>query len=64
MVSDDLIRPVTGCGPDGCGRHAMRGDEVGDVVNSVTTPAGEVWEIEWADGSMDLWLYRQRPPDG
>lgn len=37
---------------------------MGDVVNTVSTPAGEVWEIEWADGSVDLWLNRHEPPDG
>ncbi|WMI32977.1 hypothetical protein SEA_PEGGYLEG03_36 [Arthrobacter phage PeggyLeg03] len=51
----DPIRAVVGCGPDGCGQYAMRGDVVGDVVNTVALPDGEVWEIDWPDGSKDLW---------
>ena len=47
-----------GCGPGGptCGRYVVRGEgvELGRIVDSVVVGDGEVWEIEWPDGTTDL----------
>jgi hypothetical protein len=52
---------VFSCGPSGCDRYAMRHeDDVGNVVRSVAIDGGEVWEIDWQDGTKDLWFYAER----
>ncbi|GAA3404975.1 hypothetical protein GCM10011577_38810 [Pseudarthrobacter polychromogenes] len=53
-----------GCGDGGCkpgqdvscGRYVVRGDgvELGRIVDSVVVGDGEVWEIAWPDGTIDL----------
>lgn len=54
----DEIRSEVVDGPDGCKLRPVRGRcEVGTVVDSVKISGGEVWEINWPDGSMDLWFH-------
>lgn len=63
MISDD-IRPVSGCGPEGCGQYVMRGeDEFGKVVDSVAIDGGEVWEIDWDNGTKYLHFRRTNAVD-
>lgn len=55
MVSK--IRPVLGCGPDGCTQALVRGKgEFGLIVEVLDIGVGEVWEVRWPDGSTDLWF--------
>jgi hypothetical protein len=52
------IRSVMVDGPDGCKLRPVRGQcDVGTVADSVTISGGEVWEIHWRDGTMDLWFH-------
>jgi hypothetical protein len=60
---EEMQRPVVGFRLDGCRRLAVRGDEFGKVADTVPLPTGEVWEIHWRDGSMDLWFHRCQPPE-
>jgi hypothetical protein len=53
----DQVWPVPGCGKSGRGQLVMKADRFGRVVDSVVVDAGVVWEIDWADGSKDLWLH-------
>ena len=59
------VRAVVGCPGCGdgctpgqgvsCGRYVVRGEsELGRIVDSVIVGDGEVWQIDWPDGSMDL----------
>jgi hypothetical protein len=54
-MQERKIRPVIGTGPNGCERWAARGGMFGKVKDSVAVAGGEVWEIHWQDGTMDLW---------
>lgn len=59
----DEMRRVAGFKLDDERRLAVRGGEFGAVVDTVSLPSGEVWEIDWPDGSKDLWLCRNQPPE-
>lgn len=65
---------MDGCGTGGggsCRRYVMRGeDDLGRIVDSVVVGDGEVWQIDWPDGTMDLLSTKQlagtktyRPPN-
>ena len=45
---------VVGCGPGPCCPQVTRGENVGRVVATVEIPAGQVCEVEWPDGTVEL----------
>lgn len=55
---DDNVRPVSAFGPDGCTLAFARGGdkEFGFVADTIDTGNGEVYRIEWPDGSSTLWF--------
>ena len=50
----ERIRAVVGCGTEGCEQLVARGEELGRIVDRVIVGDGEVWQIDWPDGTMDL----------
>jgi hypothetical protein len=54
VAVSDGISAVVGCGSESCAQYVTRGEELGRIVDKVVLADCEVWQIEWADGSVYL----------